>query len=400
MNTSDYSRRAFIRKGTLSTLATGVGISNARALLADRRPLIIEKRPAGNPYKVGLLGCGNRCKAHIQSINEVADIEVAALCDILPHKMERRAELIKNAPQPAHFTSLEQMLREADLDAVAVLLPNHLHKDASIAALESGKHVFCEKPMALTVKDCNAMIAASERSRKALQIGTQRRHSAKYKTLIDTIRTAPIGKILQSSINSYRGDWRVPLEDEYPPGVPYWRMDQAKCGGVVYEMGAHIIDANNWIFDSDPLSVTSLQGVNNFSLRTRDSMDHAGVVVNYSNGSLMTYGGNLYNYGSAPNNYLYAVNGTVEFSEDQDWVTIHYGRPRGFPEVGDLPKPLEQDLPGEEGTTQQWRYFAKVLAGKVDPYPDGYAGRQTIQICEGSVLSAQEGCTIAVNELG
>src|SRR3546814_3466047 len=72
---------------------------------------------------------------------------------------------------------MEQMLKQDDRNAVAVITPPGLHKSQSVAAMEAGKHVFCEKPMALTVTDCNQMLEAVKRTGKALQIGTQRRHS-------------------------------------------------------------------------------------------------------------------------------------------------------------------------------------------------------------------------------
>jgi predicted dehydrogenase len=211
--------------------------------------------------------------------------------------------------------------------------------------------------------------------------------------LVEAIRKAPVGKILQSDVSTYRGDWRVPAEDEYPPGVEYWRLNQSKCGGAVYEMGAHLIDVNNWVFDSEPVSVTGIQGVNNLSLRSRDSTDHAGVVVRYANDAVMNYGGNLYNYGSGSPGYFFAVDGTVEFSGDQ--VTIHYRDT----EQKDLPETETESLPDGDGTQGQWKYFTRVMGGEAEPYPDGYVGRQTVEICQGAILANREGTTVEVSEL-
>src|SRR3546814_12598883 len=91
--------------------------------------------------------------------------------------MAQRAELIKQETKPRFYTDMEQMLKQDDLDAVAVITPPGLHKSQSVAAMEAGKHVFCEKPMALTVTDCNQMLEAVKRPGKALQLGTQRRRS-------------------------------------------------------------------------------------------------------------------------------------------------------------------------------------------------------------------------------
>ena len=398
MSSERFSRREFMREGLVAGEAAALTLMGAHRALAGNSPLIINNPGHKGPYKIGILGCGNRTKAHLSALNGVPEIEVAALCDIVPHKMDQRAKLIQKGPKPRKYVDMEKMLQQEDLDAIAIVLPNHLHKLGTIAALEAGKHVFCEKPMALTVADCNEMIAVSERTRRAIQIGTQRRHSNGYKKAVETIRTSSVGKILSSDVNSYRGDWRVPAEDEYPPGVEYWRLNQDKCGGVVYEMGAHTIDVNNWIFDSEPLTVVSLQDVNDLALRTRNSTDHGGVLVRYANGAMMNYGGNLYAYGPSGADYFFAVNGTVKLGAGD--IEIHYGYARGFPTQEPLPKPVKMKLPGGgDGTSDQWKYFAKVLAGQADPYPDGYIGRQSIQICQGAIVSAQEKTVVNVNEL-
>lgn len=397
MSSEHVSRREFMTAGLIAGEAAALAVLSGQVLAGDS-PLLIKKPEHGGPYKIGILGCGNRSKAHISALNDVPEIEVAALCDVVPHKMDQRAELIRKGPMPRKYVDLEKMLRQEDLDAVAVVLPNHLHKLATIAALQAGKHVFCEKPMALTVADCNEMIAASKSARKAIQIGTQRRHGTRYKQAVEAIRKASLGKILSSDVNSYRGDWRVPADDEYPAGEEYWRMNQDKCGGVVYEMGTHTIDVNNWIFDSEPVTVVSLQGVNDLALRKRNSTDHGGVLVRYANDALMNYGGNLYAHGPSEADYFFAVNGTVKLGDGG--IEITYGHARGVPSKEPLPEPVKMKLSGGDGTNDQWKYFAKVLAGQAVPYPDGYMGRQSIQICQGSVISAQEKRIVNVSELG
>ena len=395
-NGKKTSRRGFISQSFRGTIGAGIALSGSR-LIAQSSDFNTQGLKPGKPFKLGIIGCGNRSKSQITVLNSVPDIEITALCDVVPHKMNQRAQLIQNGPEPKFYTYMEKMLRQDDMDAVAILLPNHLHKQAAILAFEAGRHVFCEKPMALTVADCNEMIETAERTGKALQIGTQCRHSSDYTMLVDTIRNSQLGEILHSDINSYRADWREPAEDEYPEGMEYWRMDQSKCGGVVYEMGAHIIDANNWIFDSEPVSITSIQGVNNLTLRKRDSMDHGGVLVRYANSALMNYGGNLYNYGSLPPNFFFAENGTVEFNTGE--LTIKFGHPVGVSRQEKLPEPVIKSLPEGDGELEQWLYFSQVLKGVKEPYPNGNIGRQTVQICEASVRSVQERREIEVREL-
>jgi predicted dehydrogenase len=400
MNNKNLSRRNFIGMGSLA--GAGLLLSGQSLTAQPLSFLSKAEAEAAKKFKLGLIGCGNRSKALISALNSVPELELAALCDIVPHKTQQRAQLITSGDKPKHLTRLDELLRMDDLDAIVVVTPNDTHREIVIAALEAGKHVFCEKPVALTVADCNDIIGVVERTHKFLQIGHQRRHAPEYKTLIETLRTKPVGKILQSSLYDFRGDWRVPEADEYPADTPYWRLSQKRSGGVVYEMGAHIIDVNNWVFDSEPVSVVSLQGVNNFTLRKRDSSDHAGVLVYYANGSLLNYGGNVYNYGSTALDTFFGTNATVQMGGGV--LSIQYGSPAGFPKPANLPQPEKVSLKGDnregDGVTEQFRHFVKVLDGKEKPYPDAYISRQSVQIMEGSVVSARERRVIEVRELG
>lgn len=395
MGSNDSSRRTFLRNSLIAGEAAALAFWMGESLLAQAQPA--EGRTDGSVFRVGIVGCGRRSGTHIGAINGIPGLEVAALCDLMPHKLDQRARQVRQKTPPRKYTDLEKMLTSERLDAVAVVLPNHLHKMATIAALQAGCHVLCEKPMALTVADCNAMIAAAQRAGRQIQIGTQRRHTPSYRHAIEVIRQAPVGAILSSTINSYRGDWPTLAASERVPGQPYWRLIQEQCGGVVYEMGAHVIDMNNWFFDSEPVTVASLQGVNHPALPKRDSTDHAGVLVRYANGAVMNYGGNLYTRRALADNHFFAADATITLDEKR--MEIDYGR-SATASGKDAKGPTSITLPTGNGNNDQWRHFAKVLAGEAKAYPDGHSGRQTIQICEGAVVSSRDGTIVRVKDLG
>ena len=385
-----YTRRKFI-----TTLGAGSALLMLPAIPKFSETLFAGDKKLG----IALVGLGNYSTHELApALQETSLCYLSGIVTGTPEKAERWKQRYDIPDKNIYnYKNFDEIADNKSIDVVYVVLPNSMHHEFVIRAAKAGKHVFCEKPMALTVADCNEMIAVAERTQRAIQIGTQRRHSNGYKKAVETIRKASVGKILSSDVNSYRGDWRVPAEDEYPPGVEYWRLNQDKCGGVVYEMGAHTIDVNNWIFDSEPLTVVSLQDVNDLALRTRNSTDHGGVLVRYANGTMMNYGGNLYAHGPSASDYFFAVNGTIKL--DAGNLEINYGYARGFPTQEPLPKPVKMKLPGGDGTSDQWKYFAQVLAGQADPYPDGYIGRQSIKICEGAIISAQEKIVVNVNEL-
>ena len=115
MSSKPVSRREFIRDGLIVSEVAALTFWSGGRVLAGNRPLIIDKRKGGGPYKVGILGCGNRSKAHLSSLNEVPEIEVGALCDLVPHKMDERAKLIRKGPVPRKYVDMEKMLRQEDL---------------------------------------------------------------------------------------------------------------------------------------------------------------------------------------------------------------------------------------------------------------------------------------------
>jgi predicted dehydrogenase len=398
MSNQNFSRRNFIG---LTGLA-GAGLVLPGNPLMAAQPLRTEEMYAAGKFKIGIIGCGNRSKTIISSLNSVPELEMTALCDIVPHKMGQRAELIKTGVKPKFVNSLGELLQMKELDAIFVITPNDTHRDIVIAALEAGKHVWCEKPLAMTVAECNDILGAVARTGRLMQVGNQRRHSPAYKTLVDVVRNKPLGQILQADLFDYRGDWRVPDADEYPAGTAYWRMSQKRSGGVVYEMGAHIIDVNNWVMDSEPVSVFSLQGVNNFTLRKRDSSDHAGVLVQFANGAMMNYGGNVYNYGASAMDTWFCEKGSVQMGGGK--VYVKYGSPAGFLKPANMPQNEEvvirDDNREGDGATEQLRHFVKVLDGKEKPYPDGYIGRMAVQVMEGANRSAVARRAIDVRELG
>ena len=122
--------------------------------------------------KVGVIGCGAIAqRRHITEYADNSQVEIVAVCDINEERVNEVAEQY-NAKA---YTNYEELLNDADIDAISVCLPNYLHAEVSIAALNKGKHVLCEKPMATSKEEAEAMIQAAEASGKKLMIGHNQR---------------------------------------------------------------------------------------------------------------------------------------------------------------------------------------------------------------------------------
>lgn len=130
--------------------------------------------------------------------------------------------------------SAEEVFADEKIDAVVVAVPSHLHAECTAAALAAGKHVFCEKPMALTLADCDRMIAAARKAERVLMIGHCMRFWGEYAAGADMMRSGQYGR-LHSLVMSRRGG--VPSF-----GAGGWFTDHAKSGGALLDLHIHDVD--------------------------------------------------------------------------------------------------------------------------------------------------------------
>lgn len=199
--------------------------------------------------KIGIVGCGNIAMTkHLPNLSKFQDrCEIVAFCDVIPE----RAEQAKNqygAPNAKVFTDYKALILE-DLDAVHVCTPNRSHSEITIAALEAGKNVMCEKPMAINSKEAKAMVEAAERTGKLLTIGYQNRYRVDTLTLKDMAVNGELGDIYMAKAHALRRR-----------GIPTWGVFTNKFeqgGGPLIDIGTHSLDITLWIMDNyKPVAVT------------------------------------------------------------------------------------------------------------------------------------------------
>jgi len=398
------TRRSFLEKGLVASAGLGLPAAGLAAGAAAAAPTAAVHLGDGEKLRVAILGCGNRSPAHIQAVNRYAEhMDVAALCDILPEMLEEKRALVESGT-PRLYTDYEKMLEECDdLHAVAVVLPNTLHRAGTIAALEAGKHVLCEKPLTLKLEDTKAIIDASDRTGRIVQVGTQSRHAPGYRALADRLHGGLIGNVLSGWAQTFRADWRKLYADPHEDSQKNWRMKQSEGGSVVYEMGIHTIDVFNWFIGSEPVEVTSLGGVHNARLQQRDSWDHAGVLVRYANGALLTYGGNLYCCGGPGPDVLFGDQSTLEIgSRNAKQATVYeraYWRPYG--QGGGRVSKQAIDLPPSEADPSilQYKHFLDAVQGKQPPFPSAREHMPAVLIARASQMSQTEGRHIKASEV-
>jgi len=182
------------------------------------------------PFKLGIIGCGSIGNVHARNAAK-AGIEIAGTWDV---KVDRGKTLSDLHEGCVTHPSIDALLA-SDVDAVAVAVPNNVHKECAIAAFDAGKHVLLEKPMALSVAECDEIIEARDRSGKVLQLGFVCRglptaHAAK--TFIDAGR---FGEIYHVKCSLYR---RRGI-----PGLGGWFTTKSLSGGgPLIDIGVHVLD--------------------------------------------------------------------------------------------------------------------------------------------------------------
>jgi len=196
--------------------------------------------------RFGLIGYGLWGRHHAAAIAEAPGAALAAIACASEATASAARQDFPGVPVDIGYRSL---LARPDLDAVAVAVPNHLHAEVGTAALEAGKDVLLEKPMATTVEDCDRLLTAARKSGRVLTIGHELRLSAQYgkvKTLIDA---GEIGTPAYVAFSLFRFPFR--------PGSGGWRYDARRVGSWILEEPVHFFDFTMWYFEGlgDPLSM-------------------------------------------------------------------------------------------------------------------------------------------------
>ncbi|MCK5802535.1 MAG: Gfo/Idh/MocA family oxidoreductase [Lentisphaeria bacterium] len=188
--------------------------------------------------RVGIVGCGMiATKNHLPAFTTVGGFEVTALCDILPERMAERAESfeLENATR---FTDCNALFASGLVDAVAICTPNDLHCPQTIAACEAGLHVLCEKPMAGSLEESTAMIAAAKAAGVVLQINQSIRYSAPYRSIVDAVESGAIGEVFHA--RCIRAGAGTPNKG-WSPGAD-WFVQKKHEGGLLVDIGIHMAD--------------------------------------------------------------------------------------------------------------------------------------------------------------
>ena len=172
---------------------------------------------------------------HAQAWQAIPEAQLVGLVDTDPNLLKTLGESIG----VSGFSNLDTALREVDVDIIDICLPTHLHREAAEAALAAGKHVICEKPLALSLKDARAIIDAAAAAKKQVLVGHVLRFFRVYQKARQLVLDHTLGQI--GTIKTFRGG-------SYPKGWHDWYGDPAKSGTLATDLLIHDFDFLMWCF--------------------------------------------------------------------------------------------------------------------------------------------------------
>jgi predicted dehydrogenase len=215
--------------------------------------------------RVGIIGCGGIAHGkHLPSLKKIAGVEMVAFCDLIEERAETAARDY-GVPQAKTYVDYRELLLDSSIDVVHVLTPNVSHGPLTIAALEAGKHVMCEKPMAKTAKDARAMLAAAKKTGKLLTIGYQSRFRANSLYLHALCQGGALGEIYYAKALALRRR-----------AVPTWGVfldEEQQGGGPLIDIGTHALDLALWMMGN--YRPRTVLGVAHHQLSQRDNAVNA-----------------------------------------------------------------------------------------------------------------------------
>lgn len=308
-------------------------------------------------YKIGVVGAGKVAGAHKRAILGHEQCSLVAICDVAVDRAEKLAE----GTTARVYDNYETMQEKEDLDAVILNLPHFLHEKVSVYFLERGISVLVEKPMAISTRECDAMIAAAKRSGAKLGVGHVQRYLKCYRILKQMIESKCLGELC--GIREVRNC-------DYFTNRPAWFLDKTLAGGgILMNFGAHTLDK---VLYTTGLKVKDVFASGNNFL-TADSVEAiAQLLVTFEGGVSATF---CYCGCKGTSEYrtdFYFTKGTAQIRDGWDlWVREADGE---FTRIEGC---------NDSGMIElQMREFVKLLCGEENEMVTPEYGREVISVLE------------------
>jgi myo-inositol 2-dehydrogenase/D-chiro-inositol 1-dehydrogenase len=337
-----------------------IGTAAAAAGFMIMAPQLVRGTAANSAIRVGLLGCGGRGTADADYTVETGKARLVALGDLFQDKLDKAKAHFDKLQQAKGIPAIERRLifrgpnayreiaNSKDLDAIIITTPAYFHPQHLAEVVTAGKHVYCEKPVAVDPAGCISALDSARRAqgRLSLEIGFQLRNAPPYVEQVKRIHAGALGDIVSGEGHYYATwpklpDWPNASADERT--IRNWYYSRILSGDIIVEQNIHVIDVCNWVLQAHPI-MASASSSHNGRPEKGGVSGHYSVVFKYPNGVSLTFGSTQ--FGDNPWEVGWRFFGTKGVSE------AHYSGPVAI--YGDNAWKWGGNQPAAKGGSQEF----------------------------------------------
>lgn len=376
-------RRNFLRQSSMAMAGAGLISTSAWSRILQEKSRI----GANDQIRVGLIGCNGMGFSDLSSLLKIPEVQCVALCDIDQNVLEKRTDdLVKRGlDKPRHYADYRDLLSDQDIDVVVIGTPDHWHCLQLTDALDAGKDVYCEKPIANSIAECDVMLHSANQSDRIIQIGQWQRSQKHFNDAVEYVRSGKLGKIREVKVWSFQG-WMKPVpvkpDSPTPDGVDYkmwlgpapdrpfnenrfhfnfrWFWDYA--GGLMTDWGVHLMDYGIYGMDVVfPKSVMAIGGKYGYPNSAEETPDTMQTVYDYGDFSL------LWEHGTGIDSGNFGMNHGIGFVGNNGTLALNRGGWKVIPEKEnnqDLIEPIEWNPSVDNGLDLNTENFIEVVKSR------------------------------------
>jgi predicted dehydrogenase len=348
------------------------------------------------PLRVGVVGVGWAGETHLKSYLQIPHVEAVALAGLEADKL---AALGSTYGVPHLYEDYRELIARDDLDIVSVCVPNYLHAPIAIAALESGKHVLCEKPLARTSVEAEAIVQAATQANRVLHVAFNHRKRSDVQVLKRYLEAGSLGRIYHA-----KASW---MRRSGIPGMGSWFTSKEMAGGgPLIDLGVHVLDLALYLLDEPEVATVSaatyaeigpqgrggwIGSIKMAAGSTYEVEDLATAFLRLANGTTILLEASWATYSSAGDDFgitLYGTDGGAEIKvRNYNWDDTL----RIYTDVADVPAEVHPRLTKGEGHLAVVRDFIAAVRGGAWSEHRGQEGLRRTHIIDACYASALRG---------
>ncbi len=430
--TNNLSRRGFLQR-SLAALTVGAGLPAwyaQRVLAAEEDKKAEDKKAAADRIGVGCIGIGSPASRGLAIMGDAKGkkgVEILAVCDVEKDHLENAAKRVGGDPKK--YDDFRALLDNKDIDAVLIATPDHWHALVAVEAMKKGKHVYCEKPLTLTIAEGIILTKVAKATGKAFQVGSQQRSDARFRLACELVRNGRIGKIQRVETRIGANPQSPEIAKVDPPKTLNWDMwlgptpvvdylyskpDKhafTNChyefrwwyqfsGGKMTDWGAHHNDIAQWglgMDESGPIAIEAEAAAPPKEKNRYDCHPTFKVTYSYESGARVICAHGQLPGAVDPKQTMPKTgkpvnhdNGILFVGEDNKWIFVN----RGIISASD-PKLIEEKLPDTAtklyvSTNHMQNFIDGIRTGK-PCICTADVGHRSVSVCHLGVIAMRSG---------